>query len=55
MWVSKKKWRDLNKRIADLEQKFQSQQIHNSVTREAFTNAGINFDRLAEIASQKQS
>lgn len=54
MWISKKKWRNLKQRIADLEEKVQSQQIHINISREALINAGINYDLLVDKASRKQ-
>lgn len=55
MWISKKKWDEINKKVADLEKIVRNQQIHVEISRKAFSNSGLNYDLLAAQASRKQS
>ena len=43
MWISKKKWNELQKRTADLEVQVQDQQIFKSNVERAFRDLGVNF------------
>lgn len=43
MWISKKKWKELQKRTADLEVQVQNQQIFKVNVERAFKDLGVNF------------
>lgn len=56
MWISRKKFMALEKRIADLEGQVQDQQTDLLVTKEVFSKIGLNnWSSLRKIFSEKQS
>ncbi len=52
MWISKKKWNGLQKRIADLEKEVQSQRIQGAIVFE-FCRSVANKENLSLLSYQQ--
>ena len=52
MWISKKKWKALEKKVADLEREVQGQQIKNEIFFE-FCRSVANKEKLSLLSYQQ--
>lgn len=52
MWVSRKKWEALEKRVADLEERVQGQQAQDEIVYE-FCRSVANKERLSLLSYQQ--